>query len=70
MRRTEWHRINSVVAPTIAVRDQTGTFHLVIPEPASSVSDSDNAPGFSGFSGSAALRLCFAEGEVGDFAGG
>jgi hypothetical protein len=55
MRPTEWHRSNSIVAPTIVVGNQTGTFHLVIPEPASRVSDSDNTPGFSGFSGSAAL---------------
>ncbi len=63
MRPTEWHRINSIVAPTIVVGNQTGTFDLLIPKPASSVSDSDKTPGFSGFWVTAALRLCFAGAE-------
>ena len=46
-RRSELIRSNAIVAATIAVRDQTGTFDLVIPEPSSSVSASDNKPGFS-----------------------
>jgi hypothetical protein len=60
MRPTEWHRSNSIVAPTIAVRDQTGTVHLEIPEPACSVSASDNKPGFSWVFGicSPATLLC------------
>ena len=46
-RRSDLIRSNAIVAATIAVRDQTGTFDLVIPEPSSSVSASDNKPGFS-----------------------
>ena len=70
MRPTEWHRINSIVAPTIVVGNQTGTFDLLIPKPASSVSDSDKTPGFSGFGGLQPSDFALPERRERDLAGG